>query len=238
MQSLEGRVAVVTGGTGTLGSALVECFLAAGMKVHVPWVSSPEAEALREQFGDADETRLSLYRTDITRPDEVEELFRAVDETEHRLDILANIVGAFTWASVAETEPELWDRMLALNATSAFLCSRAALPRMRSRRWGRILTVSALPAVHGGAAQMSAYSAAKAALLNFTQSLAKELAGTGITANAVVPAIVDTPTNRKALPDADTSVWLDPAAVAKVMAFLATEAAGIVTGSAIELAVV
>ena len=238
METLEGRVALITGGTGALGSALVARMLNAGVRVHVPWISRREVERLRAELDEGIQENLTVHQTDLTDPQAVDELFAAIRQQERRLDILANVAGSFFWASVADTEPEDWNRMLAHNATTAFLCSRAAIPLMREQRFGRILNVTAMPALHGGAAQMTAYSASKAALLNLTQSLAKELAGTGITANAIVPNIVDTPPNREALPKADTSLWLSPESVADVMTFLFTDAARIVTGSAIELAVV
>jgi NAD(P)-dependent dehydrogenase (short-subunit alcohol dehydrogenase family) len=124
--------------------------------------------------------------------------------------------------------------MLALNATSTFLCAREAVKCMRPRG-GRIVTVAAVPAVTRGAANLSAYSAAKAAVLNLTQSLSKELVGDGITVNAIVPSTIDTPANRAAMPDADPSAWLEPAAIAEVVLWLAGESAGIVTGTAVML---
>jgi len=100
---------------------------------------------------------------------------------------------------------------------------------------GRILTVTAVPAVERGAANMSAYAAAKAAVLSLTQSPARELAPAGITVNAIAPSIIDTPANRAAMPGADTSTWLAPEAIARVLTWLASEDAGIVTGSVLML---
>jgi NAD(P)-dependent dehydrogenase (short-subunit alcohol dehydrogenase family) len=106
---------------------------------------------------------------------------------------------------------------------------------MRRARRGRIVTVTAFPAVERGAANVSSYAAAKSAVLNLTQSLSKELAPDGITVNAIAPSIIDTPANRAAMPDANRSTWLDPAAIAEVIAWLASDAAGIVTGSVLTL---
>ena len=107
-------------------------------------------------------------------------------------------VGGFVYAALTDTDLDTWARMHAMNATSAFLCSREAVPSMRARRWGRIINVAAMPAVERGAANMSAYAAAKASVLSLTHSLAKELGGDGITVNAVAPTIIDTAANRAA----------------------------------------
>jgi NAD(P)-dependent dehydrogenase (short-subunit alcohol dehydrogenase family) len=148
---------------------------------------------------------------------------------------LVNLVGGFAMAPVEGTERAAWERMLQLNATSAFLCIRAAVPAMKAARAGRIVNVSSAPALNRGAEKMSAYSAAKAAVLNLTESLAKELAPWAITVNAIVPSVIDTPANRQASPGADRATWLQPAEVAEVIGFLASEAAGIVTGTAVNL---
>jgi NAD(P)-dependent dehydrogenase (short-subunit alcohol dehydrogenase family) len=233
-ETLEGRVALVTGGTGALGRAVVARLVACGADVHVSWVTEAEAVDLKTTLG-RDAGRVHLYRADVTDPASVDQLVGGVTGGTGRLDILANIAGGFAFASLEETDPAVWQRMVALNATSAFLCCRAAAPLMRRHRWGRIVNVAALPALERGAAGMSAYAASKAAVLNLSYSLAKELAPHGITVNAVVPSIIDTPANRKAMPEADTSTWLQPEEIADVMAFLVSERAGVVTGTAVNL---
>jgi len=134
-----------------------------------------------------------------------------------------------------QTDLAAWERMLRLNATSAFLCCRAAVVGMKTRKKGRIINVSSAPAVNHGGPHISAYSASKAAVQNLTESLAKELGASNITVNAIVPTVIDTEANRKANPGADTSTWLKPEEIAEVVAFLAGDAAGIVSGSAINL---
>lgn len=233
-QALEGRHVLVTGGTGALGTAVVRAFVQAGARVTVSWVVERERDALGEELGAAIE-RVRLQRADVTDPDAVAALCRLATEPSGRLDVLVQLVGGFAFAPVTETDPAVWHRMLALNATSTFLCARDAVKCMRPYGRGRIVTVAAVPAVTRGAANMSAYAASKAAVLNLTQSLAKEVGGDGITVNAIVPSTIDTPANRAAMPEADTSTWLAPAAIAEVVLWLAGEPAGIVTGTAVML---
>lgn len=232
--SLEGRVAILTGGTGALGRTVTRHFAGAGARVHVPWIVPEEVETFRSELGDL-ASGVTLHRTDLTDPGEVEALVRACVEREGRLDILANLAGGFVYAPIEETSPETWQRMLEMNATTCFLCCRAAAPAMRRQGRGRIINVSARPAVLRGAAGMSAYAASKAAVLKLTQSLAEELAPDGITVNAIVPSIIDTPANRAAMPDADRSRWLPPEEIARVIAFLASDDARTVTGAAVTL---
>lgn len=223
------RIALVTGGTGGLGTAVVRRLIQDGFRVHVPFRTRRDADALVSLLG-GDRDRVSLVETDVTRPDAVEALVGGIAETDGALDLLVNGVGGFVHGPLADTDPEDWERMLRLNATSCFLCSRAALPLL-GRNGGRIVNVGAVPALRGTGARMSAYAASKAAVLSLTASLAQELRGAGITVNAIVPTTIDTPANRKAMPDADPARWVSPEEIARVIAFLAGPDAAVVTGS-------
>jgi len=228
------RVAVVTGGSGALGRALVEVLLKEGVRVHVPWMAGEEARALElsaREHGNA----LVLSRVDVTAADEVAGFFAGVGEREGQLDVLCNLAGGFAMSSVEGTSPDAWDHMMQLNATSAFLCSRAAVPLMKKAGGGRIVNVAALPALEGGGAGMAAYTASKSAVVSLTQALARELLPAHITVNAVAPEILDTPANRKAMPDADRSKWVSTEAAARVIAFLAGPEGAVVTGSLLAL---
>ena len=228
------RTVLVTGGTGALGRAIVQRLVARGARVHVPWVAEREVPELESLLG-ASFREVKLHRTDVTTEEGVATLFQEIAAGGRHVEVLANIVGAFAYAGLEKTDLGIWNRMMQLNATSAFLCCRAAVPAMKHARWGRMVNVSSAPAVNHGAANMSAYAAAKAAVLNFSESLSKELVGFGITVNALVPSVIDTPANRKAEPAADTSRWLLPDEIAGVVEFLAGDAAMIVTGTAVNL---
>ncbi len=228
------RVVLVTGGTGALGRAVVRRFVADSANVHTTWFDQREVNELKVILGNAADA-VSFHQADVTSEASVHRLFATVGEEDGPVEILANIVGGFVFASLDETDGGMWDRMISMNATSAFLCARAAVPGMRASGWGRIINVASGPAINRGAANMSAYSASKAAVMNLTESLAKELIGDGITVNAIVPSIIDTEANREAMPGADTSSWLSPDEIAQVVAFLASQSAGIVTGTAMNL---
>src|SRR5690606_22502186 len=134
----EPRVAVVTGGTGGLGRAVVDALLGAGWTVHVPWRTRAHADALAAAMGDRAH-RLRLTEADVSSARDVERLFAEVDRSAGRLDALCNLAGGFEAASLADTTPELWERMAAMNATTAFLCARAAAPRLRDSGGGAIV---------------------------------------------------------------------------------------------------
>jgi len=231
---LEGQVAVITGGTGALGRGVVGEFLREGAIVHVPWVSRDEANELAGEMA-VHGSSLHLHPADLTDPVSVEAFFLQAARSSGPPRILVNGAGGFSMATVEETTPESWRRMMTLNGETAFLCARAAVPGMSKLRSGRIINVAAVPAVDRGAARMSAYAASKAAVLSLTHSLSKELRPRGITVNAVVPTTIDTPANRESMPDADRSTWLDPREIGRVMVFLAGEEAAIVTGAALTL---
>jgi len=235
-ERLDDKRVLITGGTGALGRHVVKRFLEAGAQVHVPVFTPDEADELQDFLGDGAEA-VSLHPdADLTRPEVTEELMGAVGGPDpNGPDILLNLAGGFAMSPITETSPETWERMIAMNATTAFLTSRAAFSAMKARGWGRIVNVSALPALEGGAAELTAYGAAKSAVLNLTRSLAREGAEVGITANAILPSIIDTPANRDSMPDADTSGWIPPAEIAHICHFLAGPRARVVNGAMLTL---
>ena len=216
------RVIAVTGGHGALGRAVVAAALADGLKVavidHAAGLSAPEGV-------------LELGGTDLTDAAAAARAIEAVAGRFGRLDALLNIAGGFVWQTVDDAEPA-WDRMHALNLKTALNASRAALPWLKRSDEGRIVNVGANGALKA-AAGMGAYAASKAGVHRLTESLAEELKATSVTVNAVLPSILDTAQNRKDMPDADPSRWVQLADLARVMLFLASPESRAITGALI-----
>lgn len=222
------RGVVVTGGTGALGRAVVEAFLAAGDRVTVPWIVAAEEAALAEALAAplADD-RLRLVEADVCE----EAGAAAVVDSAGRVDVLVNGVGGFAGgAPVHETDLATWDRMYRMNVRSAVAMTRAVAAGMLARKAGVILNVASR-AAHDRPPGIAAYSASKAALVVLTETLQKELAAGGVRVCAVVPTTIDTPANRRAMPDADPSGWTPPADIAQVLVWLASDAARSVRGA-------
>lgn len=237
-QGLEGQAAIVTGGTGGLGRHVVPVLLEEGVVVHVPWVDEAELAQVRSDLeGVAERVGgvVRFHHADVTDPAAVDALVTAVSRESGPVRILCNLAGGFALHPLEETAPATWDRMMELNARTAFLTSRAVAPGMAEAGGGRIVNVAAHPAVERGQPLLSAYSPSKAAVMNLTETLSKELVDRGITVNAVLPSIIDTPGNREAMPAADRSTWLPPEEIAGVIRFLVGPHARTVTGAAVTL---
>ncbi|CAN5550545.1 SDR family oxidoreductase [soil metagenome] len=222
------RIVAVTGAFGILGAAVARAAAGQGAKVALIDFSKTSPEGLLESCGpDA----LALPGVDLTDPGAARV---AVDEAASRfggLDVLINIAGGFAWQTHADGDPTVWDRLYAMNVKTTANASRAAIPHLKASVAGRIINIGANGAVKS-AAGMGAYAASKAGVHRLTESLAEELKGS-VTVNAVLPSIIDTPTNRADMPDADFSSWVTPAELAAVILFLASPAASAVTGALI-----
>ncbi|HLF41575.1 MAG TPA: SDR family NAD(P)-dependent oxidoreductase [Acidimicrobiia bacterium] len=228
--SLAGKVAIVTGGTGALGRAVTRLFLAEGADVTVTSRRPAERDALAAQLPVAARDRLHAVAADVTDAASVGRLVTEVTTRTGRLDVLVNVAGGFAAGDLLATDETVWDRMLALNLASAYLCCRAALPAMIAAGGGRIVNVGSRSVVppQGG---FIAYTVAKAGVIALTQALAHEVRRHRVTVNAVLPSTMDTEANRQAMPGADPSQWVTPESVAAAIAFLASDAAAGVTGS-------
>jgi NAD(P)-dependent dehydrogenase (short-subunit alcohol dehydrogenase family) len=229
---LKDRVALITGGTGGLGRAVTLHFLREGARCAVPYRSPVERDELSQEaapYGD----RLFCFRADLLRAEELDALVAAVLERFGGIEILLNLAGAFTGGTtVAETDPAAFDRMLDLNLRSVFLVSRAVIPHLVRRGGGKILSVAARAALQGSAG-LGAYAASKAGVITLTQSMADELRDANVQVNCILPSIIDTPANRRAMPNADPSRWVDPAEIARVLAFLASDESRVISGAAV-----
>ena len=214
------RVIAITGGHGVLGRAVLEAALADGLKVAV--IDHAMGHAVPPGV-------LEVGGVDLTDPAQAGQAIAAVIGRFGRLDALLNIAGGFVWQTTDDAEPA-WDRMHALNVTTALNASRAALPHLKASDEGRIVNVGSAAALKAGAG-MGAYGAAKAGVHALTQALAEELKATSVTVNAVLPSIIDTPANRKDMPDADPAQWVAPGDLAAVILFLASPESRAMTGA-------
>ena len=227
------RVAIVAGGTGALGQSVVLRFLQDGASVAVPWLVPEEWESLRGRVEKGQLGRLYGARVDlVTDQSALAAFVTDVLARDKGLDVLVNTVGGFAGGDLASTSLADWRRMIDLNLTSAVIGCRAVLPAMRAARRGRIVNVSSR-AVVPPAGGFIAYTVAKSAVIALTQALAHEERPHGIAVNAVLPSTMDTPANRRAMPDADRSGWVSTEAVADVIAYLASSIPGAVSGACI-----
>lgn len=225
------QVVLITGAAGNLGEATARAFYQAGAKLVL---ASRRIEKLDKVFGDLEPSENYLFAAvDVTDQGAVEGMvFEAVQQFG-RVDVLANIAGGFTMGPpVHETPLETWDHMLRLNARSVLLTGRAVVPHMLSQGSGKIISVSARAAL-SGAARMAPYVISKSAVVRLTESMSAELKEKGINVNCILPGTIDTPQNRKAMPNADHGKWTAPAALADVILFLASEAARAIHGAAL-----
>jgi NAD(P)-dependent dehydrogenase (short-subunit alcohol dehydrogenase family) len=217
-----GRVAVVTGASGSLGGAVAAAFADAGASVVAVDVVEPD-----EPLPDG----ATFHEADLTDESAVAALFEAVADEHGRLDALANVAG--TWRGgdpVAETDADLFDLLFDVNLRTAFLATKHALPGLRETE-GAVVSVSARSALSGGEGD-ALYRASKAGVRLLTESVAEEERGV-VRANSILPSVIDTPTNREMMPDADHDRWVDPADIALTVCALCSEATGVTSGAAV-----
>ena len=224
-----GRTVIVTGGTGALGGSVVSGFLEAGARVLVTYVAEGEVAPFRRRFADAAD-RVELHRCDVRAAVEVDALLRQVPSGA--LQAVVNLAGGYRWTKVADADDATLEHLLDLNLRTTFAVCRAAAPALVAAGGGAIVNVSARAALRGEAGN-GVYGATKAAVLALTQSLSAELKRDGVNVNAVLPSIIDTPANRKAMPKSDPAAWVAPGELANVIVFLASDAAAAVHGAAI-----
>lgn len=233
MSVLIGKVAIVTGGTGGLGGAVVAALLGAGATVVVPHRRAGDLDALRAELGLAADAPLSGMLLDLTDEAAVQQAFAAVAGRHGGIDILVNNAGAYSGGKpVHETPWSIWQTQLDVNLKTAVLACQAAVPHMLARGGGAIINVGSRAAT-GAGKQAAAYAAAKRAVTQLTEALAAELRDQNITANAVLPSTIDTPSNRKHDPTAGGGRWVKPAQIAQVILFLAGPDARIISGASI-----
>jgi NAD(P)-dependent dehydrogenase (short-subunit alcohol dehydrogenase family) len=215
------RTFAITGGFGVLGQAVARAVLASGGQAALIDFA-PEGRGLPDGA-------IAIGGVDLSDEGQAKAAMDRGAEALGGLDVLVNVAGGFTWQTLADGDLAAWSRMFALNTLTCASACRAALPHLLAARAGRIVSVGAGGAVKA-AAGMGAYAASKAGVHRLTESLAEELKGR-VTVNAVLPSIIDTPTNRADMPDADFTAWVTPDEVAQAILWLASDAASGVTGA-------
>ncbi|MGH2471330.1 MAG: SDR family NAD(P)-dependent oxidoreductase [Candidatus Limnocylindria bacterium] len=236
MFDLSKRAVVLTGATGNIGPAVVRCYLEQGAHVAIPVRDEAKGAALRDSLGGlagtADHTRLLVRAADPGDRAAMELLVDEVLRMWGRLDVVANLVGGYASSDASSGDlaayRDSWDQKVATVVTATTACIRP----MRARGYGRVVSVASMAALKGEKSA-AGYAMANAALLRWTESLAEETKREGITANCVLPRIIDTPENRAAMPKADPSRWATALEIAAVVVFLSTDKASGITGTAI-----
>lgn len=222
------RTALVTGGTGGLGTAVVERLLDDGWRVVVPWVAERELERIQPRDG------LELVEADLFDAAAVAAVVaRAGEDAAAPLRGVANLVGGFGMGKkVGEAPIDEFDAQLRLNLRPTYLVTQAALPRIVAAGGGGIVCVGSRAALQpfSGAA---GYVTAKAAVIAFAQTVAVEYKDDGVRCNAILPSVIDTPGNRASMPRADHSKWVAPAQIAGVVAHLLSDDGAVTSGAAI-----
>jgi NAD(P)-dependent dehydrogenase (short-subunit alcohol dehydrogenase family) len=218
---LEGRTVVVTGALGALGSCVADTLEAQGAKV-----------ARLDHAELAEKRELVFDGLDLTDESATNAAMAAIVQRCGGIDGLVNIAGGFTFHTLADAPAKVWDDMFRINLITAVTASRAALAALSASGSGSIVNIGAGAAAKA-AAGMGPYAASKAGVAKLTESLAEELAGAGVRVNALLPSTIDTPANRRDMPEADFSSWVQPQDIARAIVFLLSDQSAAITGAAI-----
>lgn len=218
------KVALVTGANGGLGVAVTKALLEGGYAV--------VGLAPRIQQSDFNHPKFTALAASLDSLDAAQKSVETIIQRFGRIDVLAHLVGGFAWASISDTDDATFQKMFDLNVNAAFHIVRAILPHMRKLGSGTVIAIGSRAAENPGA-NVGAYSASKAALVSLIKTVAIENKDAGITANVILPGTMDTPANRKDMPNADTSQWVQPSSVASLIVWLTSDAGKDTTGAAI-----
>jgi NAD(P)-dependent dehydrogenase (short-subunit alcohol dehydrogenase family) len=224
---LTGKIALVTGANGGLGIHVTKSLLDAGFTV--------VGLSPRIRQSDFDSPDFIALPATLDSLDAAKKAVASVIARHAKIDVLAHLVGGFTGGQpVAAMDDATWQSMFEANVNAAFHILRAVIPEMRKAGGGRVIAIGSRMAEEP-VATIGAYSASKAALVSLIKTVALENKDAGITANVILPGTIDTPANRKAIPGADVSTWVQPASIASLIVWLAGDAGKDVTGAAIPI---
>ncbi len=224
-------VVLVTGGTGYLGTSVCKAFAEARSRVVAAYLLDQEIPYFEKTL-ESRVRKVSLIKADVTKPGEMKRIVKEVISRFKRVDVLVNTVGGYMSGPVGEVTDADFERAMGLNLKSAVLACQAVVPAMRRARRGKIVNVSSEASLLGDEGSIL-YSASKAGVNRLTEALARELKEVNVQVNCVMPRVLDTPANRKAMPDADVSSWVKTDQVARVIRWLCSEEADPISGAAI-----
>lgn len=219
------RVIAITGAFGNLGVAVTKALARHGARLALIDRAQPTQES---QQHDA----LILNGVNLSHYNEAMQAVEKVVNHYGRLDGLINIAGTFRWQTLEHGDVDTWDFLYAVNLKTAVAMSKAALPHLLKAK-GRIVNIAAGVAVGKAGTGMGAYAASKAGVVKLTESLSDEVKERGVTVNAILPSIIDTPQNRQDMPDADFTRWVTPQSIADVIVFLLSDQAASITGATV-----
>jgi NAD(P)-dependent dehydrogenase (short-subunit alcohol dehydrogenase family) len=224
---VKGKVVAITGGFGSLGMATAAFLIERGARVALIGRGAVPHD-LPAGVADA----LCVGGVDLAAAQAAQHALDAVNDGLGRIDALLNIAGAFRWETVTDGDPATWDLMFEVNVRTALNASKAALPYLLRSGAGRIVNLGAGAGLKAGVGT-GAYGASKAGVARLTEALAEELKDKGVTVNATLPSVIDTPQNRKDMPDADFTRWVQAREVAALIAYLLCADAQAITGALI-----
>jgi len=222
------RHVLITGGTGGLGCGVTAVLLAQGASVTIPYINSQGVDHLQAQLSADERSRVRFISADVSDEASVISLIQSHD----RLDAAIHLVGGFAMGATVDFSFAEWRQQLDLNLNTTFLVCKHSLQKMLQQDYGRIVTVGSRGAVQP-AGQLAVYCAAKAGVVALTQAIADETKGTGVTANVVLPSVIDTPGNREAMGTDQADQWVTPESLGQMIAFLASDAAKDMRGAAV-----
>lgn len=222
MVHFKDRVAIITGGTGALGRAVTLDLVRNGASVAIPYLGEKAWDSLQAEARELG-GRIMGGPVDLRNSNDIDRFVSSVSEIYGRVDFLVCIAGGFAAGKSFEADDEAWDYMLDLNLMSVVRILRPVVPVMVRQNFGRIVTVSSGAILKGGGAGIAPYAVSKGAVLQLTEILAQELAKHDIRAHCVLPGTMDTETNRKSMPEADFSKWVQTEEVANVIHFLLSD---------------
>ncbi len=225
---MKNKQVLLTGATGGLGLGVTPIVLAQGAFLTIPYRKPEEVERLKQIIPSSDLARVQFISADLKSENSVKSLINSMV----KVDVLIHLVGGFSMGKIHEYSFENWKNDFDLNLNTTFLICKYCLTNMLHNNYGRIVTIGSRGAVEpvGG---LAAYCASKAGVVAFTKAIADEMKNTNITANTVLPSVIDTEANRKAMGTEDADKWVKPESLAEVICFLASEAAKDIRGAAI-----